>query len=279
MSLRKMLGGCLPCPARRRAYVAAALVLGWVALAPVASFGQAQGQAERRPLGLRVDGREVAAVPQAYIAEGRLWLPARAVLEAMGAQWQWDEEKKALVARIPGREVVFAEGQAVAMLNGRPVASDFPPHIEEGKLFVPARLFAQTLNCALALREANTVAEVTSRWEKCQVAVREILTWPRYLSGKEIIVEGEYRGWRARGEEGEHLRHGPPKRRSDWIVKDATGAIYVSGRSPRGLDPYDDIGATVRVEGVGALSERGVPFIEARAVVILSRPGAPQAKH
>lgn len=50
---------------------------------------------------------------------------------------------------------------------------------------------------------------------------------PSVYDGKSVTVIGEYRGWQS------ELGHGPPVTRSDWILRDETGEIYITGKSPR----------------------------------------------
>lgn len=75
------------------------------------------------------------------------------------------------------------------------------------------------------------------------VTINEIKTNPANYDGKMVTIKGEYRGWQA--EDGQ----GPPITRSDWVIRDGTGWIYVTGEYPK-LDPYEDIGHKVIVMGV-----------------------------
>jgi hypothetical protein len=57
------------------------------------------------------------------------------------------------------------------------------------------------------------------------------------FEGQEITIVGYYRGWDLLHE----ANMAPPVTRSDWVIMDATGAIYVSANSearvPEGLRP------------------------------------------
>jgi len=55
------------------------------------------------------------------------------------------------------------------------------------------------------------------------------------------MVSGEYQGWS--GGYGS-----PPVTRSDWVITDETGGIYVTGKSS-GLDPVSDKGKKISVVG------------------------------
>ncbi|GEM_PF-3671878 len=75
---------------------------------------------------------------------------------------------------------------------------------------------------------------------------------------KTVVVTGQFQGWKG-------VDSGPPVTRSDWVLKDKTGAIYVNGRFPPGCNPPDSgIGKTVTVKGVLKVSEKGNIYIKTR---------------
>jgi len=59
-----------------------------------------------------------------------------------------------------------------------------------------------------------------------------ILNAPREFDGRVFEIVGYYRGWNLLGE-----ARGTPVTRSDWAIADESGAMYVTGAAPRGLDP------------------------------------------
>jgi len=81
------------------------------------------------------------------------------------------------------------------------------------------------------------------------------------LENKMVVIHGEYRGW-------QDDVPNPLITRSDWIVRDHTGAIYVTGKCPERLDPVRDIGTKITVKGVIKVSKDGVPYIKAEEVMV-----------
>jgi hypothetical protein len=89
---------------------------------------------------------------------------------------------------------------------------------------------------------------------------------PFAFEGKNITVIGYYRGW--------DLLHeadmGPPVTRSDWVIKDSTGAIYISANSeakvPDGLSPdsLQDTAIILKVMGIVRVTD-GQVYIEAKS--------------
>jgi len=98
--------------------------------------------------------------------------------------------------------------------------------------------------------------------------VGSIIAEPLAFEGKNITVIGYYRGW--------DLLHeadmGPPVTRSDWVIKDSTGAIYISANSEAkiadGLSPasFQDTGIILKVMGIVQVTEDRQVYIEAKSI-------------
>lgn len=68
-------------------------------------------------------------------------------------------------------------------------------------------------------------------------------------------------GWRGETEN-------PPITRSDWAVKDETGAIYVTGLQANNLNSIKDVGYPLKVLGILRVNTTGIPYIQAKKVMI-----------
>ncbi|MCR4402390.1 MAG: hypothetical protein NUW12_06345 [Firmicutes bacterium] len=79
------------------------------------------------------------------------------------------------------------------------------------------------------------------------------------LLSKEIMVRAQYMGWS--GDVGPEA--GAPVTRSDWLLKDETGWIYVTGGAIPGLSPWrkGDQGTRVEVVGVVVAKCDGRPCV------------------
>jgi len=221
------------------------------------------------PLKLIVETVEVKTDTPPVLKGQKLYLPARVVLERIGANVTWDDKKNTLQATVPDHAATFDLGSTEMTVDGDQMEMGEEPMVIGGVTY----LLDSALNRALPLeiRRApdGSSIEVKYRWEKRTVGIGEIIKWPRFFVGRPIAVEGEYRGWSAKGLEGP-VRQGPPRRRTDWILKDGTGALYVSGRRPP-LDPYTDAGKHVSVDGsavVKTINGQVVPFIKADTVTL-----------
>lgn len=83
---------------------------------------------------------------------------------------------------------------------------------------------------------------------------------PTTYEGKTVTIEGEYLGWK--GGYGS-----PPVTRSDWLVQDATGWLYVTGK-PSGLDPLHDVGHPIKVTGLVKTTKDGEPYLYAQEIEV-----------
>jgi hypothetical protein len=101
--------------------------------------------------------------------------------------------------------------------------------------------------------------------------VNDILSDPTYID-QEVYVLGYYRGWDLLKE----VNASPPVTRSDWVVKDRSGAIYVEAGKGIGedfnLDPSDlgDTETMVAIEAIVRMSESGQIYLEPTSVSIVT---------
>ena len=94
--------------------------------------------------------------------------------------------------------------------------------------------------------------------------IGDIIAHPQAYEGKDVVVVAYYRGWDLFGEAGT----GPPLTRSDVVVADATGGIYiVHGRANPNLPPLPPhqpsaTDVLLRVRGIVRISPTGQPYID-----------------
>jgi len=98
-----------------------------------------------------------------------------------------------------------------------------------------------------------------------------ILNAPREFDGRIFDIVGYYRGWNLYGE-----ARGTPVTRSDWVIADESGAMYVTGMSVRGLDPSSrtDAWTVIRLTARVVYVRLGTSYLEARRVEVLT-PSTP----
>ncbi len=96
------------------------------------------------------------------------------------------------------------------------------------------------------------------------VTVKAIQENPTLFTEKEIVLEGVFRGWTGKCVS-------PFITRSDWVLEDETGCIYVTGRIPNSLSPVQPRGEHVLVKGRVITTKKGKPVIEAAQITLLPK--------
>ncbi len=105
---------------------------------------------------------------------------------------------------------------------------------------------------------ACTTGEPTT--EDKGFGIADITSNPEEYEGKTVTVSGEYRGW--------EVGYGSaPVTRSDWVLKDETVGIYVTGKAPSGLDPVKDRGRKITVTGIVKVKDSQA-YIEAKIIKV-----------
>ena len=93
-----------------------------------------------------------------------------------------------------------------------------------------------------------------------KITIQKILKNPSEFVNREIALEGAFQGWKGKCEDSN------PLTRSDWILKDETACIYVSGKIPSGVSTTDPRGEVLILSGTLKIKEGGKPYFEAKEV-------------
>jgi hypothetical protein len=153
----------------------------------------------------------------------------------------------------------------------------------QGELFQRVRHLLSGRPGRQAYREGDSLYQV---WLRVDWPLRlplshllgRILESPHEFRGQEVTVVGYYRGWDLLGE----ANASPPVTRSDWVMADARGAIYVSAASaaladlPPGPGSGNDLWRVLRLSGVVRLTAKGQPYLEADQVQFAEADEGPE---
>ncbi len=92
-----------------------------------------------------LDGRPLAADVPPVVRDGRSYLPARALLTALGLEVAWDGHRRAVTATGQGRTIVLKVDNDLALVDGRPVPLDAAPFVWRDRVLLPVRFAAETM--------------------------------------------------------------------------------------------------------------------------------------
>lgn len=134
------------------------------AAAATAFLGALPGTAAAAP-GIRtyLDGRELSFDVPPVVENGRTLVPARAILEALGAEVEWDGDARTVTARYARSEIRLAIDQADARLNGWPMRLDAPARIVAGRTLVPLRFVSEALGAQVNWSPEQQAIAIDSR--------------------------------------------------------------------------------------------------------------------
>lgn len=92
--------------------------------------------------------------------------------------------------------------------------------------------------------------------------IQDILQKPQLYAGKRVTLTGFYRGWDLLDE----TKAFSPVTRSDWVIRDQCGAIYVLARNGLSLElnagEKSNTDKIVRVVGIVRVTDSGQAYIE-----------------
>lgn len=193
---------------RRLLSAAAALVMAVTLAAPAA----AAGEKPIPPLSIELNGASLETEARPRLVNGSTYVPARALLEALGAQVEWDKSTRTVTASRDGCSVAFAIGAETASLTEADgtvftVPMDSPAFLSGGSTYIPVRFVAESFGCLVGWDSANRTVliadleELTAQaMEKYPYTLLEKLSG--YLSefgGGEAALSGTLEGGIALG--------------------------------------------------------------------------------
>ncbi len=190
----------------------------------------------------------------------KIFVPSEGYLVAVSAGSVSDFRSKDLLAEWgPALSVRLAQATDGSMLSGSAYA---------GVVSLVARTWPNSL-----YREGDRAYRVSLTPQLPRAVyltdwVGTILQAPREFQGRAFDIVGYYRGSNLLGE----ASGSPPMSKTDWVIADETGAIYVTGAHPPNLDRKSraNIWSVVHVRGVVAYVRLGSSYLEAQRVEVLA---------
>lgn len=100
--------------------------------------------ADRMPIGIYVNEKEIITDVQPYIQNGTTFVPVRAICNALNVgNIIWDESTRTVTVK-GYNEIQFTVGEKYAYSNGKKLILPAPSTIVGGRTMIPVRLFAES---------------------------------------------------------------------------------------------------------------------------------------
>ncbi|HEY0073434.1 MAG TPA: copper amine oxidase N-terminal domain-containing protein [Abditibacteriaceae bacterium] len=110
-----------------------------------------------------VDGQPVAIADEPKNQDGTLWVPLRALSEAVGATVDWDQDLQQVIVQHPrGGNIQLNIGTEDIIKNNEAQGLQAAPYVEGGDTWVPVRFFNIQLGYALNVNLAENLVELTT---------------------------------------------------------------------------------------------------------------------
>lgn len=118
-------------------------------------------------------------------------------------------------------------------------------------LLFKVTLFAMGKNGQTPVEQGTVVTPILSTGQQQRTMIKELLENPTKYSSSEVLLDGFFKGWKGTCSSSFMLT------RSDWILEDETGCIYVTGTLPIGFSPMQPHNESVTVTGHIIVDKKG----------------------
>ena len=106
---------------------------------------------------VQLDGEYVDLYPVPIIVEGRTLLPARAIVEMLGGEVDWDGELRQVHIYHHGTHVLLTIDNPVAYVNGDAITLDVSPQLVGSFTKVPLRFVAESLGLGVDFYDGTVI--------------------------------------------------------------------------------------------------------------------------
>lgn len=136
-----------------------------------------------------VNGDAIHFDVEPFIENGRVLVPARAIMEALGAEVSWDNATRTVSAKKSNTIIELTIDSCSAKVNNEEVVLDVPAKIKNGRTFVPLRFLSEHLDADVQWDNDNrcvTILQKEGNTSQGSVSVPSIT-----FENKEISLLGD----------------------------------------------------------------------------------------
>lgn len=113
-----------------------------------------------KPIQVNYNGKNIAFDQQPIIENGRTLVPLRAIFETLGANVQYDDASKCIIATKNDITSVLKIGSDLMYVNGKEIRLDVPIKLVNNRTLVPVRSIAETFGCNVIWNENDSSISV-----------------------------------------------------------------------------------------------------------------------
>lgn len=110
-----------------------------------------------------IDEKQISFDVEPMVVNGRTIVPLRAIFEALGAEVNWDDKTKMVLARHESDIIIIKVGSNIAYLNFEVIQLDVPAVIYEGRTLVPLRFISESFGYDVQWNASSRTVSINSR--------------------------------------------------------------------------------------------------------------------
>lgn len=107
-----------------------------------------------------LNGKTIKSDVEPRIINGRTVVPLRAIFEALGAQVEWNDKIKTVIARKNSDVIAIKVGSTTAFLNSKAIELDVPATISDGRTLVPIRFVSESFGYDVKWNDASRTVSI-----------------------------------------------------------------------------------------------------------------------
>lgn len=109
---------------------------------------------------ITVNDKNVPLEQDAYIEDGRTFVPIRFVAEALGAQVDWNQSTQTVGINYNNNNISMIINSNTATINNKTSTLDLAPSLYADRAYVPIRFIAETLNCSVSWNGSSSTIKI-----------------------------------------------------------------------------------------------------------------------
>lgn len=141
------------------------------------------------------NGTEIAFDQPPVIEEGRTLVPARAILETLGLELDYNAETGVVTAKNNEMVIILTIDSTVALVNDEEKVLDVPARIMSDRTMVPLRFISETMNMDVQWDEVTRTININSKVvEPEPVVTEDDFSGDNYLNFPTVLNYIKYAG-------------------------------------------------------------------------------------
>lgn len=167
------------------------------------------------------------------ITNGRVMLPIRNIVEAIGGTVEWNENTKEVTITRAGDTLILTVGNSIAYKNKKSITLDVAPYIKDGRTYLPVRFVSEQLGQKVTWAQNPRIVSITENKDTYENSNLE--KWVKAMGGYymeypkcEIFCDRRYvnifAGYSVRKKD--NVDAVRDMLESSWSVMDREGLLY-----------------------------------------------------